>query len=100
MVVKLVELTRSGKALVVMLFFRLFFGGNLAGMDQYRFNDFESALTVLLIYVLSGIFAAIIFVGQQKILTDWYNRSGRHLHNTTDSIHYCSFESGNRCRFS
>jgi hypothetical protein len=59
-----VELTWSGKALVVTLFFRLLFGGYLAGMDQYSFNDVESALTVLLIYGLIGIFATIFLFGK------------------------------------
>ena len=58
-------LTGSGKALVVTLLFRLLFGGYLVGMDQYRFNDIESALTVLLIYVLLGIFAALFLLGKR-----------------------------------
>jgi hypothetical protein len=60
----MVGLTGSGKALVVTLLFRLLFGGYLVGMDQYRFNDIESALTVLLIYVLLGIFAALFLLGK------------------------------------
>jgi len=59
------ELTGSGTALVVTLLFRLLFGGYLVGMDQYRFNDIESALTVLLIYVLLGIFAALFLLGKR-----------------------------------
>ena len=59
------ELTGSGKALVVTLFFRLLFGGYLIGMDQYLFNDVESALTVLLIYGLIGIFAALFLLGKR-----------------------------------
>ena len=59
------KLTGSGKALVVTLFFRLLFGGYLIGMDQYRFNDIESALTVLLTYGLSGIFAALFLFGKR-----------------------------------
>jgi len=53
----MMELTRSGKALVVMLLFRLLFGGYLIGMDLYRFHDVESAVTVLLIYGTIGLFA-------------------------------------------
>jgi hypothetical protein len=53
------NLAKMGKALVVTLLFRLLFGGYLIGMDQYRFNDIESALTVLLIYGLIGIFATL-----------------------------------------
>jgi hypothetical protein len=59
----MVELTRSGKALVVTLLFRLLFGGYLIGMDQYRFADVESTLTVLLIYGLIGIFATMFILG-------------------------------------
>jgi hypothetical protein len=61
----MVKLTWSGKALVVTLFFRLLFGGYLAGMDQYSFNDVESALTVLLIYGLIGIFATLFLLGKK-----------------------------------
>ena len=61
----MVELTGSGKALVVTLLFRLLFGGYLVGMDQYRFNDIESAFTVLLIYGLLGIFAALFLLGKR-----------------------------------
>jgi len=60
-----VELTWSGKALVVTLLFRLLFGGYLIGMDQYRFDDVESALTVLLIYGLIGIFATLFLLGKR-----------------------------------
>ena len=59
------ELTWSSKALIVTLFFRLLFGGYLIGMDQYFFNDVESALTVLLIYGLIGIFAALFLLGKR-----------------------------------
>ena len=58
------ELTWSGKALVVTLLFRMLFGGYLIGMDQYSFNDVESALTVLLIYGLIGIFATLFLLGK------------------------------------
>jgi len=57
------NLTKIGKALVVILLFRLLFGGYLIGMDQYRFNDVESALTVLLIYSLIGIFVTLFISG-------------------------------------
>ena len=59
----MLELTRSGKALVVTLLFRLLFGGYLIGMDQYGFDDVESALTVLLIYGLIGLFATLSILG-------------------------------------
>ena len=60
------ELTWNGKALVLTLFFRLLFGGYLIGLDQYHFNDVESALTVLLIYGLIAIFAAMFLLGIKR----------------------------------
>ena len=59
------ELTGRSKALLVTLLFRLLFGGYLVGMDQYHFNDVESALTVLVIYVLFGIFVALFLLGKR-----------------------------------
>ena len=59
------EFTWSSKALVVTLFFRLLFGGYLIGMDQYLFSDVDSALTVLLIYGLIAIFAALFLLGKR-----------------------------------
>ncbi|MCJ7488979.1 MAG: hypothetical protein MUO87_02375, partial [Thermoplasmata archaeon] len=35
------------------------------GMDQYRFDDVESALTVLLVYGLIGIFATLFLLGKR-----------------------------------
>jgi hypothetical protein len=61
----MMELTGNGKALVVTLLFRLLFGGYLIGLDQYHFNDVESALTVLVIYGLIGIFAALFLLGKR-----------------------------------
>ena len=61
----MVELTLKGKALVVTLLFRLLFEGYLVGMDQYQFNDLESAWTVLLIYALIGIFASVFLFGKR-----------------------------------
>jgi hypothetical protein len=57
------ELTWNSKALVMTLLFRLLFGGYIIGLDQYHFNDVESALTVLLIYGLIAIFAALFLMG-------------------------------------
>ena len=59
------ELTWSSKALVVTLFFRMLFGGYLMGMDQYSFNDVGSALTVLVIYGLIGVFATLFLLGKR-----------------------------------
>jgi hypothetical protein len=60
------QLTGSGKALVVTLLFCLLFGGYVVGMDQYRFDDVGSALTVLLIYLLLAIFAAVWLAGKRS----------------------------------
>jgi hypothetical protein len=59
------ELTWSGKALIITLLFRLLFGGYLMGMDQYSFNDVDSALTVLVIYGLIGVFAILFLIGKR-----------------------------------
>ena len=61
----MLKLSGSGKALVVTLLFRLLFGGYIAGMDQYHFGDVESAVTVLLIYGLIGVFAALFMLGKR-----------------------------------
>lgn len=59
------ELAWSGKALVVTLLFRLLFGGYLIGTDLYNYHDAGSALTVLLIYGLIGISAALFISGKR-----------------------------------
>ena len=59
------ELTWSSKALVATLLFRMLFGGYLMGMDQYSFNDVGSALTVLVIYGLIGVFATLFLLGKR-----------------------------------
>jgi hypothetical protein len=61
----IMELTWSGKALIITLLFRLLFGGYLMGMDQYNFNDVNSAVTVLVIYGLIGIFATLFLIGKR-----------------------------------
>lgn len=60
------ELTISGIALVVIQLFRLIFGGYLIGLDQFHYNDLESAMTVLVIYVIIGIFTALFLLGKKK----------------------------------
>ena len=59
------ELTWSAKALVVTLFFRMLFGGYVVGMDQYKFNDLDSALTVVVIYALTAIFVTLFLFGKK-----------------------------------
>jgi hypothetical protein len=59
------ELTKNGKALVVTLLFRLLFGGYVVGMDQYSFNDPESAVTVSVIYILIALFATLFLLNKR-----------------------------------
>ena len=59
------SLSRNGKALIVTMLFFLLFGGYLIGLDLYHFNDVESALTVLFIYVLFGIFTTLFLFGKR-----------------------------------
>ena len=58
-------LTGSGKALVVTMLFQLLFGGYLTAQDYYAYNDTESALTVLGIYGLLGVFTAMFLFGKR-----------------------------------
>ncbi len=58
-------LTDNSRALVITLLFRFIFGGYIVAMDQYRFNDIESALAVLLIYVLMGVFTSLYLSGKK-----------------------------------
>ena len=59
-------LTVSGIALVVTQLFRLLFGGYLIGFDLYHYDDLESALSVLLIYVVIGVLTALFLIGKKK----------------------------------
>ena len=60
------ELTRSGIALVVILLFFLLFGGFLIGKDLYEYNDPDSALTVLLMFGLLGLFGTQFLLGKRN----------------------------------
>lgn len=64
-----VGLTSSGIALVVTQLFRLIFGGYLIAFDQFYYNDLESASTVLVLYVIIGIFTALFLMGRKYGLT-------------------------------
>jgi hypothetical protein len=59
------ELTRNGKVVVVTSLFWMIFGGYLIGNDLYRFNDANSALQVLLIYGVIGLFVALFIVSKR-----------------------------------
>ena len=93
----MVELTGIGKALVVLLLFRLLFAGYLIGLDQFHFNDIESALTVLLIYGLIGIFAALFLLGKRYGLTGIIGLGG-HFPHIAIYIHCRDFRSNSRFR--
>ena len=59
------KLTENARALTTTLFFRMLFGGYLVAMDQYRYDDVGSAWTVLLIYLLIGVFASAYLYGKR-----------------------------------
>ncbi len=59
-------LTSYGIALVVTQLFRLLFGGYLAGLDQFHYNDLESAWTVFAIYVIIGLLTTLLLIGRKK----------------------------------
>ena len=59
------ELTSNGKVVVVTSLFRMIFGGYLIGNDLYRYNDANSALQVLFIYGVIGLFATLFIVGKR-----------------------------------
>ena len=59
------ELTWNVKALFVTLMFRLLFGGYVVAMDQYQFNDLDSAMTVVMIYALIAVFASLFLFGKK-----------------------------------
>ncbi|MFW9850321.1 MAG: hypothetical protein ACFFF4_14410 [Candidatus Thorarchaeota archaeon] len=60
-------LSVSGLALVVTQLFRMLFGGYLIGFDLYHYNDPESAVSVLLIYVIVGILTVLFLIGKKRI---------------------------------
>jgi hypothetical protein len=61
----IMELTSNGKVVVVTSLFRMIFGGYLIGNDLYRFNDANSALQVLFIYGVIGLFATLFLISKR-----------------------------------
>jgi hypothetical protein len=59
------KLTSNGKGLVITMLFQVLFGVYLAAKDFYTYDDAGSALTVLVIYVLLGVFTAIFLFGKR-----------------------------------
>ncbi len=60
-------LTRATIALVVIQIFRLLFGGYLVGLDQFHYNDLESAFTVFMIYGIIGLLTALLLLGKKRV---------------------------------
>lgn len=58
-------LSMFGLALVVTQLFRLLYGGYLMGLDQFYYNDPESALTVFIIYSAVGILTVLFLLGKR-----------------------------------
>ena len=56
------------KYLTIILLFRFLFGGYIGGMDQYLFNDIDSASTVILIYALTGVLFSLYLFGKKIAL--------------------------------
>jgi len=69
-------LTKYGLALFVTLLFCLLLAGFFIGKDLYYFNDPDSALTVLAIYSLMGIFGAAFLLGKRYGLVGLMALSG------------------------
>jgi hypothetical protein len=61
----MVKVTLSGKALIVTMLFQMLFGGNLIAKDFCAYNDTGSALTVLVIYLLLGVFTSMFLFGKR-----------------------------------
>jgi hypothetical protein len=61
------ELSTSAVVLVIIQLFRLLFGGYLIGLDQFHYNDTESAISVLIIYAIVGILTALFLMGKRRI---------------------------------
>ena len=60
-----IRLSRNGITLVVILMFCLLLGGYFIGMDLYHYNDPDSAMSVLVLYSLMGIFGALFLLGKR-----------------------------------
>ena len=71
-----IRLSRNGIALVVILLFCLLLGGFFVGKDLYDFHDPESAISVLVIYSLIGIFGALFLLGKRYGLVGFIGLSG------------------------
>jgi hypothetical protein len=59
------KISGSGRALAATQMFRLLFGGYLAAQDRFSYNDSGSALMVLGIYALLGLFTVLFLFGKR-----------------------------------
>jgi hypothetical protein len=59
------KLTSNSKTLVITVLLQLLFGGYSAAKDFYAYDDTVSALIVLVIYVLLGVFTAMFLFGKR-----------------------------------
>lgn len=61
-----VELSPSGKALVLVMAARLIFGLYLGLNDHFSYHDTTSAVTVFIIYALLGVFTVMFLNGKRS----------------------------------
>jgi hypothetical protein len=61
------ELSTCAAVLVIIQLFRLLFGGYLIGLDQFHYNDLESAISVLMICAIVCILTALFLMGKRRI---------------------------------
>ena len=71
-----IRLSRNSIALVVTLMFCLLLGGFFIGKDLYDYHDPDSAMTVLVIYSLMGIFGTLFLLGKRYGLVGLIGLSG------------------------
>ena len=71
-----IRLSRNGIALVVTLMFCLLLGGYFIGLDLYHYNDPDSAMSVLVLYSLMGIFGTLFLLGKRYGIVGLMGLSG------------------------
>ena len=71
-----IRLSGNGIALVVTLMFCLLLGGYFIGFDLYYYNDPDSAMSVLVLYSLIGIFGTLFLLGKRYGIVGLMGLSG------------------------
>ena len=71
-----IRLSRNGIVLFAILMFALLLGGYFIGTDIYHYNDPESAMSVLAIHSLMGIFGTLYLLGKRYGLVGLMALSG------------------------